>query len=85
MKIDTLRIGLIVIICCVLLFLIILGIILLIKWFKKRKRIIYALNTSINNSIRPTIPSDRPSMASPSSANNNIIPNEKKRNIYLKK
>ena len=84
MKIDTLRIGLIVIISCVLVFLIILGIILLIKWFKKRKRMKFTLNTSINNSIRQSIPSDRPSMASPDSVNNNIIQKEKKKE-YLSK
>ena len=73
MKIDTFRIGLIVIICCVLIFLIILGIILLIKWYKKQKKR-ELKNTSINESKRPTAPSEGPTMPSPDSVNNNIIP-----------
>ena len=85
MKIDTFRIGLIVIICCVLIFLIILGIILLIKWYKKQKRRKYQLNnTSINNSIRPTGPSERPTLVPPDSVNNNIIPKKRKKD-YLSK
>ena len=84
MKIDTFRIGLIVIICCVLIFLIILGIILLIKWYKKQKRRKYQLNTSINNSTRPTDPSERPTLAPPDSVNNNMIPKTRKKDYLTK-
>ena len=89
MKIDTFRIGLIVIICCVLIFLIILGIILLIKWYKKNKRREYQMNSSINNSTRPTEPLERPTPAIPDSINNMIpkikrdyLTKEKKINAY---
>ena len=84
MKIDTFRIGLIVIICCILLFLVILGIIMLIKWFKKRKKRKYQLNISINNSISQTTRSERPTLVSPDSLNNNIVPKVKKKD-YLSK